>query len=59
MEVEALVLVKGAWPEIDAEGGGIMVAPPSTGADAVVVGVAAQKGDLCWGHREAMLWQSF
>ena len=41
MEVEALVLVKGAWPKIDAEGRGIMVAPPSTGADAVVVGVAA------------------
>ena len=40
MEVEALVLV-GAWPEIDAEGRAIMVAPPSTGADAIVVGVAA------------------
>ena len=28
-------------PEIDAEGRGIMVAPSSTGADAIVVGVAA------------------
>ena len=42
--MEALVLVKGAWPEIDAEGRGIMVAPPSTGADAVVIGVAAPRG---------------
>lgn len=31
----------GAWPEIDVEGSGIMVDPPSTGADTVVVGVAA------------------
>ena len=30
----------GAWPEIDVEGSGIMVDPPSTGADTVVVGVS-------------------
>ena len=34
-------------PEIDAEGRGIMVAPSSTGADAIVVGVAAPWGGKC------------
>lgn len=44
----------GAWPEIDVEGSGIMVDPPSTGADTVVVGVAAPCGGKClpppWPH---------
>lgn len=44
----------GAWPEIDVEGSGIMVDPPSTGADTVVVGVAAPCSGKClpptWPH---------
>lgn len=36
-----------ACPETDAEGGGIIAAPPSTGADAVAVVIAAPCGGKC------------